>query len=514
MTVDGLLLRAANKWPEREALAHGERRWTFVELADDAARVARLLRELGVGRGDRVALLLENSLDYVTAFFGALQIGATVVALNHANRSRTHNLLLRDSGAVVLVTRPREARRLPEIVAGCPDLRAVVVDRIVPAWELPAGGPELVLRAEADALPEVPLLAEHGPDDLAAILYTSGSTGTPRGVMLSHGNLVVNTEQILGYLRLTPGDSVCCVLPFHYSFGNSLLLTHVACGGRVVVDNRFAFPAKVLETLEQERCTGFSGVPSHYAILCSRTDFLDRPHEHLRYLTQAGGAMAPALQRRLREALPGRIAIYVMYGQTEASARLSYVPPERLPEKYGSIGIAIPGVTLTVRRTDGSECDTGEVGEIVATGPNIMQGYWNAPQETAAVLKADGLHTGDLAYRDEDGFLWIVDRVKNMIKVGANRVSPKEIEETILELPQLAECCVLGVEDEMLGEAVEAWIVPAAGADADRDTLAREILRHCNDRLAPYKVPRAVHFVDAIPKSASGKVMKEELRRR
>ena len=511
MTVDRLLWRAAERWPDREALTHGAARRDFAALAADAARFARLLRELGVRRGDRVALLLENSVDYVTAFFGVLGTGAAAVALNHANKAPTHNLLLRDSGAVALVTRAREARRLPEIVRDCPDLRAVVVDRSVPAWELPDDGPALVERSAAAGLPVDIPGGDHGPDDLAAILYTSGSTGTPRGVMLGHDNLVANTEQILGYLRLTPDDSVGCVLPFHYSFGNSLLLTHVACGGRLVIDNRFAFPVKVLDTLEQERCTGFSGVPSHYAILCSRTDFLERPWPHLRYLTQAGGAMAPALQRRIREALPERIALFVMYGQTEASARLSYVPPERLPEKYGSIGVPIPGVSLTVRRPDGSECDTGETGEIVAAGPNIMRGYWNAPEETARVLHADGLHTGDLAYRDADGFLWIVDRVKNMIKVGANRVSPKEIEEAILEVPGVQEACVLGVPDELLGEAVEAWIVPVAAADSA--ALPQAVARHCSDRLAPYKVPRAVHLVDAIPKSASGKVMKEELRR-
>ena len=178
-------------------------------------------------------------------------------------------------------------------------------------------------------------MPEVTPDDLALILYTSGSTGRPRGVVLTHGNLMANTEQILAYLKLTADDSVCCVLPFHYSFGNSLLLTHVKCGGRVVVDNHFAFPQKVLETLDAERCTGFSGVPSHYAILAARTEFLQRDWPHLRYVSQAGGAMSPALTRQIYDALPERIKLFVMYGQTEASARLSWLPPERLPEKIG-----------------------------------------------------------------------------------------------------------------------------------------------------------------------------------
>jgi acyl-CoA synthetase (AMP-forming)/AMP-acid ligase II len=219
--------------------------------------------------------------------------------------------------------------------------------------------------------------------------------------------------------------------------------------------------------------------------------------------------MAPALTRRLREALPTRTEIYVMYGQTEASARLAYVPPDRLLAKLGSIGVPIPGVELTLRRADGEVCDEGEVGEIVATGPNIMQGYWNDPEETALVLFPDGLHTGDLARRDGDGFLFIVDRMKNMIKVGANRVSAKEIEETVAEVPGVVEVCVVGVEDELLGEAVEAFVVSANGP-----TDERRILKHLRENLALYKIPRTLRFIDAMPRTGAGKIDKPALRAR
>ena len=218
--------------------------------------------------------------------------------------------------------------------------------------------------------------------------------------------------------------------------------------------------------------------------------------------------MAPDLTRRIREALPPQVELHIMYGQTEASARLATVPPERLREKYGSIGRAIPGVSLTVRRTNGSECDVGETGEIVAAGPNIMRGYWNAPEETAAVLSADGLHTGDLAYRDADGYLFIVDRMKNMIKAGANRVGSIEIEETLLTHPAVMEACVVGVPDALLGEAIEAWVVTVDPSYRDEQVL----LRHCAGVLAAFKIPRCLHFVDALPRNASGKVLKAALR--
>jgi len=506
VTVHGMLAATAAASPDAPALTHGDASWSFASLAREAARVRRFLRDRGVSRGDRVALLMENGLPYAAAYFGALEAGACVVALNHLNPPESHARLLRDSGATVLLTRAAQARRLPEIVADGADLRTVAVDRENPAWELPC---ELVVGDAAVDGPAAPPV-ETGPDDLALILYTSGSTGTPRGVTLTHGNLVANTEQILAYLELTPRDSVLCVLPFHYSFGNSLLLTHVRCGGRVVIDNRFAFPQKVLETLARERCTGFSGVPSHYAILASRTDFLTRRWPGLRYLTQAGGAMAPALTRRIHAALPADVKLIVMYGQTEGSARLAWLPPEHLPEKIGSIGRGIPGVSLTVRRPDGSECDVGEVGEIVAAGPNIMRGYWNDPEETARVLHPDGLHTGDLAYRDADGFLFIVDRVKNMIKAGANRVSPRQIEDVILELPEVAEAAVIGVPDELLGEAIVACLVPAPGVELEPG----RVLRHCQKHLAAFKIPRAVHLLDALPRNAAGKTDAAALRAR
>jgi acyl-CoA synthetase (AMP-forming)/AMP-acid ligase II len=502
-----LLEQSADHRGDAVALEHGDVVLTYGEIEAGANRVAARLRDLGVARGDRVGLLADNGRAYVEGFFGILKAGAGCVALNGANKARTTAALLADSGAVGLVTMAaRVARDLPEIVHRAPDLRSVIIDRANPAWALPAA--VRVLRAEDVASASSARVASDvGLDDLCTILYTSGSTGLPRGATLRHRNLAANTRQILAYLHLTADDSVLSVLPFHYSFGNSLLLTHFAVGGRVVVDNRFAYPSAVVGTLERSRVSSFSGVPSTYAILAANTDFLRRSWPDLRYLTQAGGAMTAALTRRLIDELPPHVQLFVMYGQTEASPRLSYVPPERLREKLGSIGIAIPGVTLTIRDEHGRECAPGEVGEVVAAGENLMQGYWNDPAETALVLKADGLHTGDLGRKDDDGFIFLVDRIKNMIKVGANRVSPREIEDVIAEVAGVAEVCVAGVPDELLGEAVEAFVVVAPGADVS----AERILAHCREYLALYKVPRGLHFRDVLPRNAAGKVLRSEL---
>ena len=341
------------------------------------------------------------------------------------------------------------------------------------------------------------------PDDRAAIVYTSGSTGRPKGATLRHANIVANTASIVEYLELTPYDRVMVVLPFHYVYGKSLLNTHVAVGGSVVIENGFLFPHKALDTLEKSEATGFSGVPSTFAILLNRSNIASRELPHLRYVTQAGGAMAPQLQRRLIDALPGK-KVFIMYGATEASARLSYLPPADLPRKIGSIGKAIPGVTLSVLCDDGTLADVGEVGELVAQGANIMEGYWNDPQETTAVLDELGYHTGDLGMRDAEGFLYVVGRKREMIKSGAHRIAPKEIEEILQEHPDVHEAAVVGVPDEILGEAIAAFV----SARTKEPLNEREILDWCRQRLPSHKIPGLLRVIEEFERNASGKINK------
>lgn len=506
--VHALLEHSADSGPDTVAVVHGGQRWTYAEVERLANRCANALLQQGLARGQRVGLLADNGIDYIAGFFGILKAGGCAVALSGANKAASNNRLLARTGAVALVTRAANVRRdLPAVVADLPDLATVIIDRTNPAWDLP-DAVTVLTAADLASYPDHRPGLTAAPDDLCAILFTSGSTGTPNGVTLSHGNLSANTRQILAYLKLTRDDRIMVVLPFHYSFGNSLLLTHFAVAGRVVIDNRFAYPATVLETMVAEAVTGFSGVPSTFAILCAKTDFLTRDFPALRYLTQAGGGMTPALTRRVHEAFTGRADLVIMYGQTEASARLSYVPPERLAVKTGSIGIGIPGVDLVVRRPDGTVCDVDEVGEVTASGDNIMQTYWEDPEETALVLREGRLHTGDLGRRDSDGFIWLVDRMKNMIKVGANRVSSREVEDTIAELEGVIEVCVVGVPDEILGEAMEAHVA----VTGDADLTEQKILAFLHEKLAMFKIPRKVQFHSELPKNHSGKILVAHLK--
>jgi acyl-CoA synthetase (AMP-forming)/AMP-acid ligase II len=342
------------------------------------------------------------------------------------------------------------------------------------------------------------------PDDLAALLFTSGSTGRPRGVMVTHANIIANTESIIQYVRLTEHDRMMAVLPFYYCFGTSLLHTHLRVGGSLVMDSRFMYPEVILQRMAETRCTGFAGVPSHFQILLRKSSLGTKPLPDLRSVQQAGGHLAPSFVRALRQALPAA-QVFVMYGQTEATARLSYLEPDLFEARPGSIGKGIPGVTLQVLNERGEPVLAGEVGEIVAEGGNIALGYWRDPEETAKSFRGGRLYTGDLARVDEDGFIYIVDRARDILKCGGKRVSCRQIEDQLLEFSDLVEAAVVGVPDEELGEAVKAFVVPRA---PDCDHLADRLRLFCKRTMPPQLVPQEIVVQAALPKNASGKVLR------
>jgi acyl-CoA synthetase (AMP-forming)/AMP-acid ligase II len=366
-------------------------------------------------------------------------------------------------------------------------------------------GREAPADTSAEVFPSPPAIA---PNDLAALMFTSGSTGTPRGVMVSHRNIIANTTSIIESLHLTARDSVLTVLPFYYCFGTSLLHTHLRVGGSLVVDSRFMYTETILERLASSACTGFAGVPSHFQMLLRSSGLRQDRFPHLRYVQQAGGHLPPAQVDSLRVALP-RTQVFVMYGQTEATARLSCLPPDRLDTKRGSIGKGIPGVRLRVVNDADRDVRPGEVGEITAEGDNVAQGYWRQPEESATTFRNGRLYTGDLATVDADGFIYIAGREKEFLKVGGERVSCHAIESCLLELDDLAEAAVVGIPDDVLGEAVRAFVV--ARSDEHMDLVAR-VRTFCKQRMPGHLVPREILVVPSLPKNSTGKVMKSQLR--
>ncbi len=491
--IHSFLQHSAASYPEKIALIQGEERVSYAELFRRAELISQWLMQHNLLPGDRVAILTDQASDYVAAYFGIVAAGGIVIGLNTQTSSQALSSVLADSGSSIVLSHEKYQKYAP-VITDQPSVLHFETS-ISALWEEE-------MCSGRYTLPQI------SSEDIAQIIYTSGTTGSPKGVMLRHRNLVANTQSIIEYLELSESDKIMAVLPFFYSYGNSVLLTHIAVGGTLVVNQSFLYPNVILKQMMTEEVTGFSGVPSSFAILLHRSAVREFSFPKLRYLTQAGAAMSPKLVENLTAVFP-KVDIFVMYGQTEASSRLSYLEPHRIVDKSGSIGKAIPGVTLEVCRPDGSQADVNEVGEIVATGENIMAGYWNNPLETQKVLKKGKLWTGDLARVDSDGFFFIKSRKSEMIKSGAHRIAPKEIEDMIMELTYIHEVAVVGHEDEILGEKIVAFIVLIDGYDVSE----KEIKLHCRRTLPAFKVPHEIVFHSELPKTPTGKIQKMELKK-
>lgn len=450
---------------------------------------AGALGSLGLAPRARAALLSRNSFESVTAYFAILRAGATVVWLNHSLPDAELCEILRDSQASFLLHEDEfagRAMRIASLGGG---------SQVIPIGEL--------LGAKSNSLGPA---QSKNLEALASIVYTSGSTDKPLGVMLTHRNFISNNKAIGRYLELSEKDIVCCVLPFYYIYGLSLLLSHMAAGGAVFLENRFSYPQVVAESLEASEATGFSGVSSHYVILMNHTDFLSRTLPTLRYFTHAGDKMPVPATEKIAETFPQK-KFYLMYGQTEASPRISYLDPALVAKKPASAGKPLRGVELKVLNEQGRVCAAGEEGEIVIRGENVMSGYWKRPEETSRALRDGFLFTGDLGYLDGDGDLFVTGRKKQFIKVGGRRVSPAEVESIALEYPGIREAAALGMPDATLGEKIRLYVALKNDSPADS-----EALKDYYKTKAPfYKVPTEVVIVPAIPRNSQGKVDRPRL---
>jgi acyl-CoA synthetase (AMP-forming)/AMP-acid ligase II len=341
----------------------------------------------------------------------------------------------------------------------------------------------------------------------AEIIFTSGSTGKPKGVMISHKNLIANTLSIIKYLQLKANDRMLVVLPFYYCYGLSLLHTHLRIGGSIVFYNSFIFLGGVLKSLVDYKCTSFAGVPSHFQILLRKSDsFKQTKFPDLKFVTQAGGKLAPIFIDEFREAHP-EIKFIVMYGQTEATARLSWLPPEIYERRKGSMGKGIPDVELRVVNENGENIKPGETGEVIARGDNIMMGYFADDEGTKNAIRNGWLYTGDLGTVDEDGYIYLTARSKEIIKVRGKRISPKEIEAVILAMPEVIDCTIEGVEDDIEGEMLKATVT--VRKDCIASVTKDRLIQHCSQHLAMFKVPQVYEFKDSLTISPTGKKIKK-----
>jgi len=349
--------------------------------------------------------------------------------------------------------------------------------------------------------------------DLAMLVYTSGSTGVPKGVMMAHQNIVAVATSITTYLENTEDDVVLNVLPISFGYGLYQILTAVRLGATVVLEKSFAFPQVVLNLIREEKVTGFPLVPTIAALILQMRDLQPGAFPGLRYISNAAAALSPAHILRLQELFP-TTSIYSMYGQTECT-RGTYLPPSELSSRSSSVGIAIPGTEAYVVDEDGCKVGSDVVGELVIRGPHVMKGYWENPEATSRALRPGPypwekvLHTGDLFYADTEGYLYFVGRIDDIIKTRGEKVSPKEIENVLYVLEGVREAVVIGVPDPVLGAALKAVIVLAPGVEL----TARDVIRHCAQRLEDYMIPKSVEFRNELPKTYNGKISRRETAR-
>lgn len=446
---------------------------------------------------------MENSPEYIAIYYGVLAAGGVAVGLNTTAKARDILNWLNHCEASWLFASTHQSE-LSDIAGSVgANMCQIMVGDVNTRYAKDKYTYLEDICSESNGCKKMADPVVDPASQAAAIIYTSGTTGRPKGVTLSHRNLTSNANSILKYLELTSSDRTMNILPFYYSYGNSVMHTHLVSGACLLLENSMVYPHKIIEKMETEKVTGFAGVPSTYALLMNRVKFEDYDLSSIRYMTQAGGAMATAHVSRFTEQLPD-IKFYVMYGQTEATARITYLPPDNLKNKLGSVGIPIPDVDVEIQDSNGNKVEAGTIGELCVKGENVMLGYWNDKEKTNEVMRNGWLRTGDLAQCDDDGYISIVGRSTDMIKTGAHRISPQEIEEVILELNDVEEVAVLGNPDEILGQIIKAIIVAKKGKELN----VRNIKAHCHKNLASYKIPKEIEFMDKLPKTATGKVQK------
>ncbi len=508
MLITDFLRQSARNHPDKPAAWHRDVWMTYGELDSRCNQLANFLIDKGLRRGDRAAILDENSFNYIIAYNAILKAGAIAVPLNTDITVDSLAYYLNHSGSKVLIANTRFTRFIVPALQKAPGLEQIITDH-EDLSELEGQSSchlarlQGVFEKNSDKAPDVRLI----DIDPASIIYTSGSTASPKGVLLSHLNVVCNTKSIAEYLHLTGDDRIMVTLPFCYIYGQSLLTTHFMVGGSVVIENKFFYPKIVLRTMKNTGVTGFSGVPSTFMRILNRSAVRETEFETLRYVTQAGGHMAPSIREQVAKAF-APAQLYIMYGATEAAPRLTYLEPSKLSEKLTSIGKAIPNVEVLVVDKQGQPVAPHQTGEIVARGANIMMGYWKDSQATDEVIRNGYYHTGDLGQIDEEGYIYVVGRMKDMIKSNGFRVSAREVEDAIMEIDGIVEVAVTSVEDEATGEAIKAHIVLRDGGQTSFEAI-RQALK---GRLPEYKIPRHVEIRDHLPKNASGKIMKNELK--
>jgi amino acid adenylation domain-containing protein len=506
LPVHELLRRSATDSPHKEAVVCGTTRLPFSAVSEAATSVAGFLASRGIGRGERVGIFTTKSVEEIFTIYGILGAGAAFVHLNPQYRDAHLRHVITDCGIRTLFVDGARARLLPSAVGGESPLELVV--------SLSEGAAvDPAVATEVTSLRDIlrsPRRLGDGPVDvheydLASIIYTSGSTGMPKGILVTHEIFHDSTVTSAEVLNNGPEDRIISITPFSFDGALSQLFTAMYVGG-TLVQQQSNFPKDIVDTLLNEKITGCHAVPSLWGILLQdRSPFSRYSYPYLRYVSIIGEVLPAKHLTRLREIL-GATDFYLMYGTTEAF-RSTYLPPADLDRKPGSVGMPFPGVSISIIDDDGNPCPTGQTGMIVHSGSFVSPGYWKDPDRTRGTFIDGAVHTGDLGWLDEEGYLYYAGRRDGMIKVQGFRLSPEEVESCIHDMEAVAEVAVIGVPAKEIGTVVKALVVLHSGAEASD----KDVISHCRTELPHYMVPSIVEFLPALPKTSGNKLNRAAL---
>lgn len=505
MLVNDLLENSAKNNPDKIALIADKGRYTYKEIDETAGKVAAALIATGFNKGDRAIIFMDNDFEPVVSLFGILKAGGIFMVINPTTKAEKLTYILNNSRASVFFS---SSSKLNVIVAACnnaPSLKNVYIagDKIASVKAL-----NKKVRSLSEILVggtvEMPL-PRRIDIDLASIIYTSGSTGNPKGVMMTHHNMVSAAKSITRYLENTPEDIILNTLPMSFDYGLYQVLMAFMVGATVILEKTFAYPYKVIERIIKEKVTGFPIVPTIAAILFQKEEINKKTFAHLRYISNTAAALSESHIRKLKEYFP-HTKIYSMYGLTECK-RVSYLPPEQIDIRPTSVGKGMSNVEVHIADENGNPLGPNETGELVVRGSNVMRGYWELPEETAKILRPGPgpgetfLYTGDLFKMDEEGYLYFVGRKDDIIKSRGEKVAPREVENVIYAIDGVVEVVVTGVDDPVLGQAIQARIIREYGSNMTE----KDVKKFCLNHLEDFMVPKYVEFVAELPKTASGK---------
>lgn len=490
------LHEVVEQYPENMALSHKDRELSYRQLWNASSALAHDFLQRGIKAGDRVCLLSENGVEAVIVFWAVIKCNAINVFLNEQSPEASIGQILDDAepSLIICAGKFRDSRLPATSTCEIVELETLFTDD-----------------AYGDSPVDEVAVDDSDPDRIASIIYTSGSTGTPKGVCLTHTNLIGVAGMAGDVYRTVASDSYLMVVPLHYIHGLMVLMTMHLRGAGIHFQNSFVFPVAVVKKIRETGVTGFSGVPFHFTALIERGGLLEADLPNLRWMGVTGGTCPPERLVQIREAQPA-IEIHISYGQTECSPRITALDPAKIDTKADSVGEVAKGLTVEFLDDDGEPVAQGELGELVVSGPTVMHGYWNDPENTRRVIDEKGrLHTGDLAYIDEDGDVFIKGRIQAMIKSAGERIFPEELEAILNQATEVVDVAIVGVPDDLYGQRVEAHVMLSEQAASAPEDTVENLRKFCLEHLPLVKVPKSYHFWMEFPLKANGKTDKQTL---